>query len=125
MSTDKVKLPEPVAYLVRKDFDEFYRASAETAARTYAEIVGAEVIHLHTSAQMLAMHEQGRLAGLEEGCESVPVGELVALRRNAGRYKWLREQDWFEGPLCVLRDPKRVLTKGVGAASIGAKMGEE
>jgi hypothetical protein len=69
------------------------------------------------------------------------------VRDYATRYAWLREQDWFEGPLCVLRDPKRVLTKGVGlgadcpsrdrldtaidaevalaAASIGAKMGEE
>lgn len=35
-------------------------------------------------------------------------------KRDAARYRWLREQDWFSGPLCVLRDPKRVLTSGIG-----------
>lgn len=51
---------------------------------------------------------------LQPSTEMVPIGELVALRRCAARYRWLREQDWFEGPLCVLRDPKRVLTQGIG-----------
>lgn len=49
---------------------------------------------------------QARAALLE------PVGEGDA--RDAARYRWLREQEWFEGPLCVLRDPKRVLTQGIG-----------
>jgi hypothetical protein len=35
-------------------------------------------------------------------------------RRDAERYRWLRMQDWNSSPLCVLRDPKRVLTKGHG-----------
>lgn len=34
--------------------------------------------------------------------------------RDAARYRWLRQQDWFDSDLCVLRDPKNVLTKGVG-----------
>lgn len=33
-------------------------------------------------------------------------------RKNAERYLWLREQYWFSGTLCVLRNPKRVLTSG-------------
>lgn len=33
---------------------------------------------------------------------------------DAKRYRWLRLQDWFEGSLCVLRDPRRVLTRGIG-----------
>jgi hypothetical protein len=38
--------------------------------------------------------------------------ELREARKDAGRYRWLREQAWFVGPLCVLRDPKAVLTRG-------------
>ena len=34
--------------------------------------------------------------------------------QDAKRYRWLREQAWFDGPLCVLRDPKNVLTRGRG-----------
>jgi hypothetical protein len=34
--------------------------------------------------------------------------------QDAARYRWLREQDWFDGALCVLRDPKKVLTSGRG-----------
>ena len=34
--------------------------------------------------------------------------------KDAARYRWLREQDWFNGDLCVLRNPKKVLTRGSG-----------
>ena len=37
-----------------------------------------------------------------------------ALERDTARYRWLREQDWFDGVLCVLRDPKKVLSRGTG-----------
>jgi hypothetical protein len=40
--------------------------------------------------------------------------DSAAFARDAGRYRWLREQDWFDGSICVLRNPKRVLTQGVG-----------
>lgn len=33
---------------------------------------------------------------------------------DAARYRWLRMRDWFDGPLCVLRNPKKVLTEGRG-----------
>lgn len=33
---------------------------------------------------------------------------------DAKRYRWLRMRDWFDGPLCVLRNPKVVLTRGSG-----------
>jgi hypothetical protein len=38
--------------------------------------------------------------------------ELQEARKDSARYRWLREQAWFVGPLCVLRDPKAVLTRG-------------
>lgn len=35
-------------------------------------------------------------------------------RKDAMRYRWLRTCDWFGSSLCVLRDPKKVLTTGSG-----------
>ena len=36
---------------------------------------------------------------------------------DAARYRWLRMQNWFSSPLCVLRNPKEVLgeSRGLGA----------
>lgn len=42
------------------------------------------------------------------------LGDLESAQADAARYRWLREQSWFDGPLCVLRDPKKVLTTGAG-----------
>ena len=39
---------------------------------------------------------------------------LDAALADAERYRWLREQYWFSGELCVLRNPKQVLTQGIG-----------
>lgn len=41
-----------------------------------------------------------------------PATEQDAL--DSRRYRWLREQDWFASPLCVLRNPKQTLTRGSG-----------
>ena len=35
-----------------------------------------------------------------------------SVQEDAERYRWLRKQDWFDSTLCVLRDPKTVLTRG-------------
>jgi len=37
-----------------------------------------------------------------------------AAEADARRYRWLREQNWFNGALCVVRDPKTALTCGRG-----------
>ena len=42
------------------------------------------------------------------------LSQLAELRADAMRYRWLREQDWFSSDICVLREPKRVLTRGIG-----------
>ena len=42
-----------------------------------------------------------------------PVQPATATQ-YAARYRWLRQQDWFNSNLCVLRDPKQVLTRGIG-----------
>ena len=52
------------------------------------------------------------LAPLQDLADLLPE-VLAALReseRDAARYRWVRETDWFSSPLCVLRDPKRILT---------------
>lgn len=68
----------------------------------------------------------GVYAGYKEGppCEvralythPAPVqqeGDASQDAKDAARYRWLREQDWFSSPLCVLRDPKKALTSGKG-----------
>jgi len=47
-----------------------------------------------------------------------PKGTPGSDALDAKRYRWLREQDWFGGALCVLRDPKKVLS--TGGAFLGA-----
>lgn len=39
------------------------------------------------------------------------AGPDSALVKDAARYRWLRDCDWFSSELCVLRSPKQVLTK--------------
>jgi len=40
------------------------------------------------------------------------TAERDELRVDAQRYRWLRSQDWFDGKLCVVRDPKIVFRTG-------------
>lgn len=70
------------------------------------------------------LFDESRVSGDAIGCKVAPVyeeaaihaarNEAEAMRADAERYRWLREQEWFESNLCVLRDPKRVLTQGIG-----------
>lgn len=53
-------------------------------------------------------------AALLESERQAHAAEIAGLRAKAARYDWLRECDWFDSELCVLRDPKRVLTRGIG-----------
>jgi hypothetical protein len=51
------------------------------------------------------------LAAVTTPIPSEVPGEAV---KDAERYRWLRECDWFDSELCVLRDPKKALTSGHG-----------
>lgn len=44
--------------------------------------------------------------------------ELAALRKDAERYRWLREQGWWDGPLVVVRNPKEAIKLGHDAPSL-------
>ena len=70
----------------------------DTLAQRDRELANARAIDIHSC---------------HDGCTR--AGCVAAgLREDAERYRWLRSQDWFCGPLCVIRDPKRVLTRGSG-----------
>lgn len=38
--------------------------------------------------------------------------------KDAGRYRWLRSQDWFASPLCVVRSPKQAVKPGQDCPSL-------
>jgi hypothetical protein len=61
MSTDKVKLPEPVGRI--------YGYVGGRARVEWLRRPGGNRDPIYTEAQMLAMHEQGRLAGMREAAE--------------------------------------------------------
>ena len=75
--------------------------AAELADVT-AELANAKVSGIHSC------HDGCTRSGCVAGRLTA---ERDALREDAERYRWLRSQDWFYGPLCVLRNPKRVLTR--------------
>jgi FtsZ-binding cell division protein ZapB len=55
---------------------------------------------------------------IKEKCDTLHAelatlkSECERLRVDAERYRKLRMWDWFDGPLCVLRDPKKVFARG-------------
>lgn len=79
-----------------------------TPCTTNARIAELEDESNKFRAQVSALDTRrlGRIAELE--------AERDALRVDAERYRWLRTCSWFDSPLCVLREPKRVLTSGIG-----------
>lgn len=43
--------------------------------------------------------------------------EVEALKKDAERYRWLRMADWWNSPLCVIRDPKQQAKPGTDCPS--------
>lgn len=43
--------------------------------------------------------------------------ERDALKKDAERYRWLRMADWWNSPLCVIRDPKQQAKPGTDCPS--------
>ena len=112
-TTDKVKLPEP--------FDYAYKFSSPFGGDVWRMSSNAwngnrpqESTALYTEAQMLAMHEQGRLAGLEEAVEACDDVEEP-------RYYGYENPNTFSDGKAACMSAIRSLA----SASIGAKMGEE
>ena len=77
-----------------------------TAPNGYSSTVGS---HERNPMNVLYMLADALLAAAPQ-----TAGTQSDTERDAARYRWLREQDWFSGPLAVLREPKRVLTQGIG-----------
>ena len=45
------------------------------------------------------------------------AAQIDALRADAERYRWLRIQDWFDGPMAVVVNPKDAIKLGYDAPS--------
>ena len=45
------------------------------------------------------------------------LAERDALKKDAERYRWLRIADWWNSPLCVIRDPKQQAKPGADCPS--------
>lgn len=48
---------------------------------------------------------------------SAVTAKIEAVRRDAERYRWLRMADWWNSPLCVIRDPKQQAKPGTDCPS--------
>lgn len=58
------------------------------------------------------VRENTQLRDTNEGLQRMyrrAADELEQARVYAERYAWLREQSWFDGQLCVIRNPKTSL----------------
>lgn len=40
------------------------------------------------------------------------IGESEKLRKDAERYRWLRMADWWDSPLCAVRNPAKQVKPG-------------
>jgi hypothetical protein len=45
------------------------------------------------------------------------LAERDAFAKDAERYRWLRMADWWNSPLCVIRDPKQQAKPGTDCPS--------
>lgn len=61
------------------------------------------------------MHPDYRSASCDDVARR--VDECMALRKDAERYRWLREQDWNTGLLAVVSEPKSAIKLGYDAPS--------
>ena len=53
--------------------------------------------------------------GDQSSAEQITPEGLAAMHRDAERYRWLREQCWFSGPLAVVTRPKESIRLGFDA----------
>jgi hypothetical protein len=99
------------------------RAAIAGAAPADRMHIGAEELTLqHAYAEGRRDEQEGLSSVLPgttymdppDGGAPTILEQLQRQAKDAARYRWLRQQDWFDGELCVLRDPKKVLTRGIG-----------
>jgi hypothetical protein len=64
-------------------------------------------------AEEIATEADARIEFLETAFASLQE-ENSELRKDAERYRWLRQCNWFDSEVCVLRHPRSVLTRGGG-----------
>src|SRR5688572_12291685 len=97
---------------ITRDFDLGFR-SARAAARCIAAEADARIAALEAENEKLlatsVAHMSSDLADI-----LALQAENAELRKDAERYRWLRQCNWFDSEVCVLRHPRSVLTRGGG-----------
>ena len=72
-----------------------------------AAIVSANAAYTRVCATGILLESQRQQA----------YAQIAALRADAERYRWLRIQDWFDGPMAVVVNPKDAIRLGHDAPS--------
>ena len=70
----------------------------------YSGLCEAEHIERAGNAEFISAANPAMLLAL--------LAERAELKRDAERYRWLRAQDWYDSPLCVLSNPKHSVKLG-------------
>lgn len=82
-----------------------YESSTDTLIEALGIIANLLEVYDKTVVEAQAVREAAqRLDKLER--------ELEQLRKDAGRYQWLRNQHWESSPFCVVRNPKSAVKLG-------------
>jgi len=65
------------------------------------------------------MHQQTETREMRElrAERDALLAERDAAQKDAERYRWLRMADWWNSPLCVIRDPKQQAKPGTDCPS--------
>ncbi len=67
------------------------------------------------AATMMALRDDGQFVRWDD-YEAI-IAERDAAQKDAERYRWLRMADWWDSPLCVIRDPKQQAKPGTDCPS--------
>lgn len=107
-------LHKPTSEIDRRDPLFWYRPCGDNLYEGphHTNSADGKILRSEKPDEWKPLYAAAALASREEAPPA--AGAAQALEADAARYRWLREQNWFNGPLCVLSDPKRVLTRGIG-----------
>ncbi len=103
-TTPVAPAPRPEANIVQPDWSTFVPAPQPEAAEPV-------LINVDQDGRPYLYPDAPKAAVLYA---TPPAPAQQSVEKDAARYRWLREQDWFSGELCVLRSPKKILTSGSG-----------
>ena len=81
------------------------------------EYADVKAVYMYSTERHLAKQQRQNVQSVEAEINALlapPAAVTDADKRDAVRYRFLRAQEWFSSDICVLKEPKRVLTRGIG-----------